>query len=197
MVLQHVHDRIQFFLEEQDFSALLEPERRVQADAFAAQMCQTAFDLAVPPHFRVALLRLAEEEHLLVILFHHAIIDGSSMGPFFVELASLYDAGRRGKSAVLPDLAFQYTEFAERQKRLEVQAGFDRDIAFWKKTLADAPPLLALPFRRSGPPRQASRVRNRQASHQGIEHLVLPPGRHSFHGASLGVSSAAATLGRY
>jgi amino acid adenylation domain-containing protein len=45
----------------------------------------------------------------------------------------------------LPDLAFQYTEFAERQKRLEVQAGFDGDIAFWKKTLADAPPLLALP----------------------------------------------------
>ncbi|HZC96378.1 MAG TPA: condensation domain-containing protein, partial [Bradyrhizobium sp.] len=131
MVLQHVHDRIQFFLEEQDFSALLDPERRVQADAFAAQMCQTAFDLAVPPHFRVALVRLAEEEHLLVILFHHAIIDGSSMGPFFVELASLYDAGRRGKSAALPELAFQYTEFAERQKRLDVQAGFDEDIAFW------------------------------------------------------------------
>ena len=53
MVLQRVHGRIQFVLEEQDFSTLSEPERRVQVDAFAVRMCQTAFDLAVPPHFRV------------------------------------------------------------------------------------------------------------------------------------------------
>jgi NRPS condensation-like uncharacterized protein len=112
VVLQHVYDRIQFILEEQDFSDLLEPERRVQADALTVRICQTAFDLAVPPHFRVALVRLAEDEHLLVIVLHHVIIDGSSMGPFFVELARLYDAGRRGKSSGLPNLALQYTEFA-------------------------------------------------------------------------------------
>ena len=80
MVLQRVHDRIQFVLEEQDFSALSEPERRMQVDAFAVRTCQTAFDLALPPHFRVALFRLAEEEHVLVIVFHHVIIDGSTMG---------------------------------------------------------------------------------------------------------------------
>src|SRR5262249_59865995 len=90
-------------------------------------------------------------EHLLLIVLHHAIIDGSSMVTFFVELASLYDAGRSGKSAGLPDLAFQYTEFAERQKRLFAQGGFDKDIAFWKKTLAGAPPLLALPTSRPRP----------------------------------------------
>jgi hypothetical protein len=72
--------RIQLVIDEQDLSNVLEPKRRMQVDAFAARMCQTAFDLAVPPHFRVALLRLAAEEHLLVNVFHHAIIDGSSMG---------------------------------------------------------------------------------------------------------------------
>ena len=157
MVMQCVHNRIQFVLEEEDFSALSEPERCMEVDAFAVRMCQTAFDLAAPPHFRVALVRSAEEEHLLVIVFHHAIIDGSSMGPFFKELASLYDAGRRGKSAVLPDLAFQYSEFAERQKRLYAQAKFDEDIAFWKKTLAGAPPLLALPTIRPRPAVQGHR----------------------------------------
>lgn len=147
-VLQDVHERIQFILEEHDFSAHQEPERSQQADALAARMGQTAFDLAVPPHFRAALVRLAEEEHQFVIVFHHAIIDGSSMGPFFAELASFYDAERRGSSAVLPDLAFQYTEFAERQQRRYAQAGFDRNIAFWKRALAGAPPLLALPTAR-------------------------------------------------
>jgi amino acid adenylation domain-containing protein len=151
MVLQRVHNRIQFALEEQDFSALLEPERRMQANAFVAQMGHTAFDLATPPHFRVALIRLAESEHLLVTAFHHVIIDGSSMGPFFGELASLYDAGRRGRSAALPDLAFQYSGFAELQERLYARTTFKKDVAFWKKTLAGAPPLLALPTIRPRP----------------------------------------------
>src|SRR5215831_600393 len=145
MVLQRVDDRIQFVLDEQDFSALSEPERCMQVDAFAVRMCQTAFDLAVPPHFRVALVRLAEEEHLLVIVLHHVIIDGSSMKQYFDELASLYNAGRSGKPAVFPDLAVQYSEFAERQERLYARTTFDKDIAFWKKTLAGAPPLLPLP----------------------------------------------------
>jgi amino acid adenylation domain-containing protein len=145
MVLQYVQDQIQFALEEQDFSALSAAERRMRADAFVVQICQTAFDLAAPPNFRAALVRLADEEHLLVIVFHHVIIDGSSMGLFFDELASLYDARQSDKPAVLPDLAFQYTEFAERQQSLYAQAGFDEDIAFWKTTLSGAPPLLALP----------------------------------------------------
>jgi amino acid adenylation domain-containing protein len=151
MVLQRVHDRIQLDLEEQDFSTLSEPERRIHVSAFVVRMGQTAFDLAIPPHFRVALVRLAETEHLLVTVFHHVIIDGSSMGPFFHELASFYDAGRRGKPAVLPDLALQYSEFAERQKRLYARTTFEKDIAFWKKTLAGAPPLLALPTIRPRP----------------------------------------------
>ena len=157
MVLQDVHDHVQVALEEQDFSALPEAERGGQTDAYTAQMCQSAFDLAVPPHFRAALVHLAEEEHLLVIVFHHVIIDGSSMGTFFTELASLYDSARRGKSANLPDLPYQYTEFAERQQRLAAQASFDKDITFWKKTLAGAPPLLALPTIRSRPAVQGHR----------------------------------------
>lgn len=156
-VLQDVHDHIQFVLEEQDLSPLLEPERRLQADALVVRMSQTSFDLAAPPHFRVTLARLAEDEHLLVIVFHHVIIDGWSMGPFFSELASFYEAGRSGGSAVLPELPFQYTEFAERQRRLYAQPGFDKDIAFWKQSLADAPPLLALPTSHPRPPVQGSR----------------------------------------
>ena len=117
----------------------------MQVDALTARMCQTAFDLSVPPHFRAALMRFSEEEHLLVLVFHHVIIDGASMESFFDELACLYDAGRSHKPALLPDLPFQYGEFAEWQERLYAQAEFERDLAFWRKTLAGAPPLLTLP----------------------------------------------------
>ena len=66
----------------------------MQADALAVRMCQTAFDLSVPRHFRAALVRLAEEEHLLVLVFHHVIIDGASMGTVFDELDSSREVQR-------------------------------------------------------------------------------------------------------
>jgi hypothetical protein len=50
VILQHVHDEISFVIEEQDFSSLSESDRRMQMDTLVARMCQTAFDLAVPPH---------------------------------------------------------------------------------------------------------------------------------------------------
>jgi amino acid adenylation domain-containing protein len=154
MVLQLVHDKISFAVEEQDFSSLPESERRMQVDALAVRMCQTAFDLAVPPHLRVALARVSEEEHVLVIVFHHVIIDGSSMGTFFDELANLYEAKRSDKPVLLPELALQYSDFAERQERLYARAAFEQDVAFWRKALASAPPVLALPTVR---PRSAQR----------------------------------------
>src|SRR5262249_45631177 len=66
MVLQHVHDKISLAIEEQDFSSLSEAECRMRLDALAVRMSQTAFDLAAPPHLRVALARLSEDEHVLV-----------------------------------------------------------------------------------------------------------------------------------
>ena len=158
-VLQRVHARVRFVLEEHDLTSLTERERRMHADTLGARMCQTAFDLSVPPHFRAALVRLAEEEHLLLLVFHHVMIDGASMGPFFDELACLYDAGRSHKPALLPDLPFQYREFAERQEKLYARAEFERDVAFWRKTLAGAPPLLTLPAVRPRSTVQAHRGR--------------------------------------
>ena len=154
VILQHVHGEISFAVEERDISSLPESERRVQVDLLATRMCQTTFDLAVPPHLRVALVRMSDEEHVLLVVFHHVIIDGSSMGSFFDELADLYEASRSGKSALLPELAFQYVDFAERQERLYARPAYEQDVAFWRKALAGAPPVLALPTVR---PRSAQR----------------------------------------
>ena len=54
------------------------------------------FDLAVGPLLRVRLLRLAAEEHILVIVAHHTVIDGWSTGILNRELSELYAAFARG-----------------------------------------------------------------------------------------------------
>jgi amino acid adenylation domain-containing protein len=159
VILQRVYASVRLVLEEQDLRSLSEPERSMQAGAFAVRMCQTAFDLALPPHFRVALVRLAENEYQLVIVFHHVIIDGWSMGLFFKELACLYEAGRTGKPPLLPDLPIQYRDFAERQQKLYAQPTFERHVAFWRDTLAGAPPFLMLPSLRRRPAVQGHRGR--------------------------------------
>ncbi|WP_424627947.1 non-ribosomal peptide synthetase [Bradyrhizobium sp. SYSU BS000235] len=145
VVVQHVHDNVAFAVEEHDFSSLSEDECRLQVDALAVRMSQSAFDLAVPPHLRVAVARISDNEHVLVIVFHHVIIDGSSMGTFFDDLAALYEAQQNDKPALLPKLSFQYSDFSERQDRLYARSAFEQDVAFWRNALADAPPLLALP----------------------------------------------------
>jgi amino acid adenylation domain-containing protein len=157
VLLQRVHTNVRLVLEEQDLTSLAECGRCMHAEALAARMCQTAFNLALPSQFRVALLRLAEDEHLLVIVFHHAIIDGWSMGTFFDELACFYEAGRTCKTPRLPDLPLQYREFAERQEKLYARPTFDRKVDFWRNTLAGTPPVLTLPTVRPRPAVQGHR----------------------------------------
>lgn len=158
VILQRVHDKISFAVEMQDFGSCPEAERRMRVNELAVRMCQTAFDLAVPPHLRVVLARMSDDENVLLIVFHHAIIDGASMGPFFDELASFYEAAQSSKPALLPNMAFQYSDFAVRQEKLYARGAFEQDVAFWRTALAGAPPVLALP---------TARERSAQRSHRG------------------------------
>ena len=69
------------------------------------------FDLAHGPLMRATVLLMAEEAVLLVTM-HHIVSDGWSMDVFFREMATLYDAYSVGEPSPLPDLTFQYADFA-------------------------------------------------------------------------------------
>ncbi|WP_238319423.1 condensation domain-containing protein, partial [Xanthomonas maliensis] len=58
---------------------------------------QTAFDLTRGPLIRGRLLRLADEEHRLLVTMHHIVSDGWSMGLLVSELSSLYAAFAQGQ----------------------------------------------------------------------------------------------------
>lgn len=70
------------------------------------------FDLTSGPLIRTALYRLGEEEHVLLLNFHHIITDGWSLGILLHELDHLYTAGRTGKPGSLSALPLQYADFA-------------------------------------------------------------------------------------
>jgi Condensation domain len=69
-----------------------------------------AFDLTCPPLLRVAVVRLGEQEHVLLIAASHAIWDGWSTGIALDDIAASYEALHAGTDPDLPPLALQYAD---------------------------------------------------------------------------------------
>ena len=107
------------------------------------------FDLSRGPLFRACLYRISRDTHVLLLVMHHIVSDGWSMGLLFEELGVLYTSG--GQSASLTPLAVQYRDVARWQRRWLQGEVLDRQLSYWRRRLAGAPHLLDLPTDRTRP----------------------------------------------
>ncbi|MFE1744077.1 amino acid adenylation domain-containing protein [Coleofasciculus sp. H7-2] len=121
-------------------------EQSTQIQELAKEEAQRPFDLNTAPLLRVTLLRLSEESHVLLLTIHHIIADGWSMGIFFREISSFYEAFISGNSCQLPELPVQYADFAGWQRQQLQGKILETQLAYWKQQLGGAPPVLELPF---------------------------------------------------
>lgn len=103
------------------------------------------FDLARPPLFRVALREVTSFHQVLVITFHHAICDGTSLRVIEEELAELYCAARERRTALLPTPPVPYREFVDRQREQSRSAASEDSLRFWRRELEGAPQLFDFP----------------------------------------------------
>ncbi|HEX8212540.1 MAG TPA: amino acid adenylation domain-containing protein [Longimicrobium sp.] len=110
------------------------------------------FDLAAGPVFRAQLVRLAPDEHTLLLSIHHIVTDGWSMGILLRELGALYAAYRRGEPSPLPELPIQYADYAIWQREHLQGAGLASQLDYWRERLEGAPAVLELPTDRPRPP---------------------------------------------
>jgi hypothetical protein len=95
-----------------DLTGLPAAERDAEARRIGLAMGTGRPDLARGPLFRASLLRLGDEDHVLIFTIHHIVADGWSGGILLRELATFYDAFRAGRQARLTPLPFQYADFA-------------------------------------------------------------------------------------
>ncbi|MET0396105.1 MAG: amino acid adenylation domain-containing protein [Longimicrobiaceae bacterium] len=140
-----------------DLSGLPAEEREDAMLRLAREQTARPFDRARGPLFRARLVRLAAEEHVLLMVVHHVVADGWSMGVLFGEMSALYAALSRGEASPLAPLPVQYADFALWQRKWLSGAVLERQLAWWRGRLAGAPPLLALPTDRPRPPVQRFR----------------------------------------
>ncbi len=99
------------------------------------------FDLRRGPLLRASLVRVREDEHVLLLGAHHIVIDGWSMGVLLKELAALYSERVTGVPAELPALTVQYPDFAVWQRNRLATGAVDDQLDYWKRQLAGVPPL--------------------------------------------------------
>jgi amino acid adenylation domain-containing protein len=112
------------------------------------------FDLERGPAVRVTLFNRAEDDHLLLIVAHHIVIDGWSFALFLQELLAIYHAERTGVPAALPAPAARYADYVAWQRQQLAGPEGARLWAFWQQELAGALPVLALPADFPRPPVQ-------------------------------------------
>ncbi|HEY0022711.1 MAG TPA: amino acid adenylation domain-containing protein [Longimicrobium sp.] len=143
-----------FTLPVEDLSGLGEADRGEAVRRRAAEEARRPFDLAAGPLFRAALLRVNDEEHVLLLSMHHIVSDGWSSGVLSREFSVLYEAYREGRESPLPELPVQYADYAVWQREQLAGEVLDRQLAYWRERLAGAPELLELPTDRPRPPVQ-------------------------------------------
>ncbi|WP_440531934.1 amino acid adenylation domain-containing protein [Variovorax sp. YR566] len=127
-------------------------------DAALRALCQAEaarpFDLERGPPLRVQLLRLAEDEHVLLATMHHIVSDGWSLSVLAHEFSALYGAFRRGEPDPLPALPVQYGDYAAWQRRRLQGDAVQAQLQYCVERLRDAPPLIGLATDRPRPPQQ-------------------------------------------
>jgi aspartate racemase len=124
-----------------DLSALDPTEREPRARDLATVEALRPFDLSKDPVFRATLLRLGEQDHILLLVFHHIAFDAWSARVFLGELATLYSALTTGGSPALAQLPIQYSDFAHWQRQRVSGELLERQMGYWKSQLRGSTPL--------------------------------------------------------
>jgi amino acid adenylation domain-containing protein len=137
-----------------DFGALPVAEREAAVESFIRARAQKPFDLSQDSLLRASLLRLADEDHILLLTMHHIVSDGWSTGVLIKEMATLYGTFSAGEESPLEELAIQYADFAKWQRGWLQGPRLEEQLAYWRGQLADAPATLQMPTDRPRPPVQ-------------------------------------------
>jgi amino acid adenylation domain-containing protein len=144
-----------FALQVVDLTPFPAEEREHRAQELAQQEASRPMDLASGPLFRSCLLRLGEQDHVLLLTLHHIVFDGWSRRIFIRELGAIYEALSLGRPSPLPELPLQYADYAVWQRQYLQGNTLDRHFAYWKKQLKGAPVQLELPTDRPRPNTQS------------------------------------------
>jgi thioesterase domain-containing protein len=138
-----------------DLTNLPAADRVLRSEVVTVEEARRRFDLSNGPLIRSSLLRLDDQEHVLLVTVHHIVSDGWSIGVFTHELGAIYGAFYQGLDCPLDELPLQFGDFAVWQKKWLESSNLDQQISYWSDRLSNLP-ALAVATDRPRPPVQTS-----------------------------------------
>ncbi|KZW99541.1 hypothetical protein JL49_16495 [Pseudoalteromonas luteoviolacea] len=138
-VLQVIDEKQRVSFTEVELSSHEDAIKRLHA------LGQLPFDLANGPLFRVHLIRVIEDEYLLLINMHHIVGDLWSLGVLSNELVELYTAYHASKAPTLAPLEVQYADYSVWHNDMMETEQFMQQTRYWQSNLKDVPTSLNLP----------------------------------------------------
>ncbi len=128
-------------IEHVDLSGFALQDAEKVFDEIGEKALQRPFDLETGPLMRLTLIRYSDSRLRLIFDAHHIVIDGWSVGILVQELNSLFRSFSQGSPSQLAPLPAQYRHYALAEKQRIDQQELDRQIAYWRTKLGDAPEL--------------------------------------------------------
>jgi surfactin family lipopeptide synthetase A len=141
-----VHDRWPAKVNRVDLSEMPADQREKKMARLLVDEPRRRYRLDAEPGIRLTVIKLAEDEHAIIVMMHHIICDSSSLGILWREAASAYAAFLEGNSPSWLPLPIQYWDYAIWQRQPGREAAFEADLSFWREKLREAPAVLDLPM---------------------------------------------------
>jgi amino acid adenylation domain-containing protein len=134
-----------------DLSADPPSTRETDAIGRAEALLRRPFDMARGRLAAFLIIRLSEDDHMLVASLHHIMSDGWSLAIVLGEICELYDAAIGERSSNLPTKTVDYVDYAAWERDLIDSGDFQRHVDYWKRQLDGIPAVLELPTDRPRP----------------------------------------------
>ncbi|WP_416209758.1 amino acid adenylation domain-containing protein [Nostoc sp. LEGE 06077] len=154
-LFQVIHPAWPVNLKVVDVQTVPKSEQQAEIQRLFDAEVQKPFYLDKLPLVRWLLLKLSDQEHLLIHIEHHMVHDGWSFNNVFLnEFLALYQAFCLGQPSPLPELTLQFADYAHWQREWVKSEEAQAQLAFWQQKLSGSPPLLELPYDRPRPVEQ-------------------------------------------
>src|SRR5262249_34910170 len=135
-----VESDVQLRLGVVDLTAIDGEEKATAINRLIGEEAWRPFQLDKGSLLRVNLLKIEEEEHMVLLTMRHIVSDGWSMGVLVGEVGELYGAFARGEAAPLDELPIQYSDYAAWQKEWLKGEVLEEQLGYWREQLGGEAP---------------------------------------------------------
>lgn len=149
-----------------DLSHLSDNERDNRKDDLLIKECNRTYDLTKAPLFNASVIKLSKNHFIILLSFHHIIVDHSSILKFTDELNEIYTSLIKNREPELKEVSIQYADFVLFQISEEQSNNIKSRLKFWKDSLKGELSVLDL---------EISKPRFQNQTFQGTEHKINIP----------------------